>query len=206
MNMKYEVNALGKQCPIPVVMTKKVIDKTTIGDEIEVLVDNETAVNNLSRLANKTGCTFVSEKLEEKKYLVKMNVQTEQSDTDVTEEEFVCETPHKKVTVAVISSNVMGNGDDDLGKILMKGFIYALSQLETQPDTILFYNGGAKLTTEGSESLEDLKQMEAAGVEILTCGTCLKHYGLMEKLMVGKVTDMYTIAERMTGADKVIRP
>ena len=168
MKMKHEVDAMGKQCPIPVVMTKKVIDRATVGD--------------------------------------KMTVQTEQSGEPVSEEEFVCETPHKKVTVAVISSNVMGNGDDDLGKILIKGFIYALSQLETQPDTILFYNGGAKLTTEGSESLEDLKQMEADGVEILTCGTCLKHYGLMDKLMVGKVTDMYTIAERMTGADKVIRP
>ena len=56
------------------------------------------------------------------------------------------------------------------------------------------------------KELEDLKKMEEEGVEILTCGTCLKHYGLMEKLMVGKVTDMYTIAERMTGADKVIRP
>ena len=76
--MKYEVNALGKQCPIPVVMTKKVIDQSGTGDEIEILVDNETAVNNLSRLANKTGCTFVSEKLEVKKYRVKMKVQTEQ--------------------------------------------------------------------------------------------------------------------------------
>ena len=98
------------------------------------------------------------------------------------------------------------DASDELGKILIKGFIYALSQMETHPDTILFYNGGAKLTTEDSESLEDLKKMEEEGVEILTCGTCLKHYGLMEKLMVGKVTDMYTIAERMTGADKVIRP
>lgn len=69
--MKHEVNALGKQCPIPVVMTKKVIDGAAIGDEITVLVDNETAVKNLSRLANKTGCSFVSEKLEEKKYQVK---------------------------------------------------------------------------------------------------------------------------------------
>ena len=131
---------------------------------------------------------------------------TEQTGGTLEEEEFVCEAPHKKVTVAVISSNVMGNGDDELGKILIKGFIYALSQMETHPDTILFYKGGAKLTTEDSESLEDLKKMEEEGVEILTCGTCLKHYGLMEKLMVGKVTDMYTIAERMTGADKVIRP
>ena len=81
--MRHEVDAIGKQCPIPVVMTKKVIDKAAIGDEIEILVDNETAVNNLSRLANKTGCTFVSEKLEDKKYQVKMTVQTEQAGGDV---------------------------------------------------------------------------------------------------------------------------
>ena len=204
--MRHEVDAMGKQCPIPVVMTKKAIDGAAVGDEIKILVDNETAVNNLSRLANKSGCTFVSEKLEHKKYQVKMTVQTEQSGRDLNEEEFVCEIPNKKVMAAVISSDVMGSGDDELGKILIKGFIYALSQMETLPDTVLFYNGGAKLTTEGSESLEDLKKMEEEGVEILTCGTCLKHYGLMEKLMVGKVTDMYTIAERMTGADKVIRP
>ena len=204
--MKYEVNALGKQCPIPVVMTKKVIDQSGTGDEIEILVDNETAVNNLSRLANKTGCTFVSEKLEEKKYRVKMKVQTEQTGTEVKEEEFVCEMPGKEVKVAVISADVMGKGDDDLGKVLIKGFLYALSQMETHVDTILFYNGGAKLTTEGSDSIEDLKKMEAEGTEILTCGTCLKHYGLMEKLLVGKVTDMYTITERMMGADKIIRP
>ena len=77
--MKYEVNAMGKQCPIPVVMTKKVIDNAAVGDEIEILIDNETAVNNLSRLANKTGCTFVSEKLGDKKYQVKMAVKTEQT-------------------------------------------------------------------------------------------------------------------------------
>ena len=124
-------------------------------------------MNNLSRLANKTGCTFVSEKLGDKKYQVKMAVQTEQTGGTLEEAEFVCEAPHKKVTVAVISSNVMGNGDDELGKILIKGFIYALSQMETHPDTILFYNGGAKLTTEDSESLEDLKKMEEEGVEIL---------------------------------------
>lgn len=201
--MKHEVNALGKQCPIPVVMTKKVIDGAAIGDEITVLVDNETAVKNLSRLANKTAVLCIRE-TGRKEYQVKLEVQTQQKGEPV-EEEFVCDT-HKKVTVAVISSNVMGNGDDELGGILIKGFLYALSQMETHPDTILFYNGGAKLTTEGSASLEDLKKMEEEGVEILTCGTCLKHYGLMDKLQVGKVTDMYTIAERMMGADKIIRP
>ena len=100
----------------------------------------------------------------------------------------------------------MGTGAEELGKTLLKAFVFSLTQQDKLPKTILFYNGGASLTCEGSPMLEDLKALEAEGVEILTCGTCLKHYGLMEKLMVGKVTDMYTIAERMTGADKVIRP
>ena len=88
----------------------------------------------------------------------------------------------------------------------MKGFLFALSQLESLPQTILFYNGGAKLTVEGSGSLEDLKAMEAQGVEILTCGTCLNHYGLTEHLAVGGVTNMYAIVEKLAGAEKVVKP
>jgi selenium metabolism protein YedF len=88
----------------------------------------------------------------------------------------------------------------------MKGFIYALSQQDELPDTMLFYNGGAKLTCESAPTLEDLKSLEAQGVEILTCGTCLNHYGLTEKLQVGSVTNMYVIAEKMTQADLIIKP
>ena len=88
----------------------------------------------------------------------------------------------------------------------MKGFLFAVSQLPELPKTILFYNGGAKLTVEGSDSLEDLKKMEAQGVEILTCGTCLNFYGLTDKLAVGSVTNMYTIVEKLAGAGKVIKP
>ena len=93
-----------------------------------------------------------------------------------------------------------------MGKILMKSFLYALTQQDELPDTILCYNGGAKLTCEGSESLEDLKDLAARGVEILTCGTCLNFYGITEKLQVGSVTNMYDIVERMSSADRVIKP
>ena len=88
----------------------------------------------------------------------------------------------------------------------MKGFLFAVGQLPQLPGTMLFYNGGARLTTEGSDSLEDLKKLEAQGVEILTCGTCLNYYGLTEKLAVGGVTNMYTIVEKLAGAGKVIKP
>ena len=104
-------------------------------------------------------------------------------------------------TVVVINSDRMGSGNDELGKVLIKGFIFAITQLDTLPKTMLFYNGGATLTTEGSDSLEDLKSLEAQGV-----GTCLDYYGLKEKLVVGTVTNMYSIVETMAGAGKIIRP
>ena len=88
----------------------------------------------------------------------------------------------------------------------MKGFLFALGQLPQLPETVLFYNGGARLTVEGSDSLEDLRALEERGVEILTCGTCLNYYGLTEKLAVGSVTNMYAIAEKLAGAGKVVRP
>ena len=100
----------------------------------------------------------------------------------------------------------MGRGSDDLGRTLMKGFIYAVSQLETLPKTILFYNGGAKLTVEGSPVLDDLKGLAEQGVEILTCGTCLDHYGIKDQLAVGEVTNMYVIVEKMEQAVRVVRP
>ena len=108
--------------------------------------------------------------------------------------------------IVVVPSATMGIGNDELGKVLIKGFIYAITQMETLPSKILFYNGGATITTEGSASLEDLKSLEAQGVEILTCGTCLDYYGVKDKLAVGSVTNMYVIVESMAKAGKVIRP
>ena len=100
----------------------------------------------------------------------------------------------------------MGEGDEKLGKTLLKGFIYALTQQESLPSTMLFYNSGAFLTTEGSESITDLKTLENLGVEILTCGTCLNNYGIQNRLLVGSVTNMYVITEKLIGADSVVKP
>jgi selenium metabolism protein YedF len=106
----------------------------------------------------------------------------------------------------VLSSNEMGEGNSELGCVLMKSFIYALNSLEKLPSAILCYNSGVMLTTEGSDSIEDLKSLEARGVEILSCGTCLDFYGLKEKLAVGGVTNMYAIAEKLSDTSKVIKP
>ena len=202
------VNAIGDACPIPVVKTLNAIKELTGPDVIETLVDNEIAVQNLTRMADKKGCAVQSEKLGEKEFKVTITVGETALAQPVNTDDVTCELPRggKKNTVVVISSKAMGHGGDELGTALMKGFIYALSQQETLPTTILFYNGGANIPVEGSVSLEDLKSMEAQGVEILTCGTCLNFYGLTEKLAVGQVTNMYTIVEKMMGADLIVKP
>ena len=114
--------------------------------------------------------------------------------------------PAEKSYLVAVASDTMGEGDPALGKILMKGFLYALSQMDTLPETILFYNGGVMLTTEGSESLEDLKAMEEQGVKIYSCGTCLDFYDRKDLLKVGEVTNMYTIVELMAKAEKILKP
>lgn len=199
------INALGDQCPIPVVKTKNAIKAMTAPGELAVLVDNEIAVQNLTKMANQKNYGVRSEKLEANKYQVVLTI------GEVSKEESVpaveeCAVDARSKKVVVISSECMGEGDPVLGKLLMKGFIFALTQQDILPQTILFYNGGAHITCEGSASLEDLRSLEAQGVEIMTCGTCLNHYGMTEKLAVGSVTNMYVIAETMLKASSVIKP
>lgn len=202
-----QVNAMGDACPIPVVKTKNAIRELAGPGTVETLVDNDIAVQNLTKMANQKGYGVKSEKLGEHQYKVTMTI-GEGAQLPEAQEPEVClvEPGQKKKTVVVISSPCMGEGAEELGRTLMKGFLYALGQQEELPETILFYNGGAALSCEGSPALEDLKSMEAQGVEILTCGTCLDYYHLTEKLQVGEVTNMYVIAEKMTGAHLIVKP
>ena len=197
------VNAMGDNCPIPVIKTKKAMQALTGPETIEVLVDNEIAVQNVTKLAKEQGGEVSSEKLGEKEYKVTIQMQGAPAAADA---EVVCTPDQNGDLIVVVSSDRMGSGNDELGKVLIKGFIYAVTQLDTLPKKMLFYNGGATLTVEGSDSLEDLKSLEAQGVEILTCGTCLDYYQVKDKLAVGGVTNMYSIVESMAEAGKIIRP
>ncbi|MGN1164880.1 MAG: sulfurtransferase-like selenium metabolism protein YedF [Lachnospiraceae bacterium] len=198
------VNAMGDNCPIPVIKTKKAMQALTGPETIEVLVDNEIAVQNVTKMATSSGGQVSSEKISDAEF--KITIQMEGAPKAEGEEEVNCMPDARDNTVVVVSSDRMGSGNDELGKVLIKGFIFAVTQLDTLPKTMLFYNGGATLTTEGSESLEDLKSLEAQGVEIMTCGTCLDYYGLKEKLAVGTVTNMYSIVETMAKAGRIIKP
>ena len=222
--MKKEVNAIGDICPIPLVKAKEAIKELGGAGTVEVSVDNEIAVQNLTKMAQQKGYGCASQKVKEQEYKVTLTIGETQStsgensagnrveDTDSNDqnqnesENMLMCTPAKKNTLVVISSNTMGEGNPELGKTLLKGFIYALAQQDELPDQMLFYNGGAYLTCEGSPSLEDLKSLKDQGVEIRTCGTCLNFYGLTDKLQVGEITNMYDIVERMSKADRILKP
>ena len=207
---KIKVDAMGDQCPIPVIKTKKALKEITETTLVEVHVDNEIAVQNLSKMAKQKNLEYKCEKLEEQHYIIKINAEAEgvsiQQKAPAENDKEICYPDRKSNTVVVLSSNQMGNGSEELGQILMKGFIFALTELDELQSTVLLYNSGVKLSTEGSNSIEDLKTLQAQGVEILSCGTCLNYYDLTEKLQVGDVTNMYFILEKMAQADKIIRP
>jgi selenium metabolism protein YedF len=197
------VDARGENCPIPVIKTKKTLDTLTSAEVIEVLVDNEIAVQNVTKLARDSGGQVESMQVGDNDFKVTIQMESVQEQVEMTP---TIQSSNNKNTIVVISTERMGEGNDELGTVLLKGFIFALTQLQTLPKKIIFYNGGATLPCEGSDSLEDLQAMAAEGVEILTCGTCLDYYHLKEKLAVGEVTNMYSIVEAMNEASTILKP
>ncbi len=199
-----KVNAIGDNCPIPVVKAKKAIEGLTDVAIVEVSVDNEIAVQNVTKMVTQKNLESTCEKIDENNYVIRVKC-GEIIENEVTEDVVATVEKEEKIVV-VLSSDKMGEGDEELGKVLIKGFIYAITQLDKLPKAVLLYNGGVKLSSEGSDSIEDLKALEEQGVEILSCGTCLNFYNLQDKLQVGKVTNMYSIVEELAGATNIIRP
>ncbi len=196
-----KLDCKGMACPLPVVNAKKALAEMEDG-QLEVAVDNKTAVQNLQNLGKslKVETEFVERG--EADFAVVFTKTGEEAPASAGCGELV----PAGDKVVVLSSEFMGSGDDELGAVLMKAFTFALTQQDELPQVILAYNGGVKLTVEGSPVLEDLRKLADAGVEIYSCGTCLNHYGLTEKLAIGEVTNMYVIAQKQLEARVVVRP
>ena len=196
------IDARGKACPQPVVLALHALADLKEGEVLEVWVDNDAAVENLKRMAAQKGRP-ASVQPESDFWRVLIGEGAQDAVQRAAQPGCGCTVMGADAVVAV-GTDVMGLGSEELGRALLKSFLYALAQLETPPRTLLFFNGGAKLTVEGSQSLEDLRELESRGTEILTCGTCLDYYGLKEKLAVGSITNMYRIAEILTQADRLV--
>ncbi len=196
--MAKTIDTRGLACPQPVILTRRALQE---GDEVTTIVDNETARFNVTRFVEKRGYNVRTENRDDGVYLHISGPKTIKSEPAAQP----MNVADGGSPVLIISDQFMGRGDDELGHLLIRGFFHTLNEVEPIPNTIIFFNSGAKLTTQGSPILDDLQALSRSGVEILTCGTCLAHFELKEKLAVGEVSNMYTIAETMLKAGKVIK-
>ena len=192
--MNQFVDALGKACPMPVILAKKEIDAGNTS--FVVAVDNEVPVQNLQRLAESQG------------YQVQVQTKDGNFHVSFTGEgaSAACceETAKPKNWALFVGKDFIGDGSEELGTSLMTMFFYTLAESNDAPRYVLFMNSGVKLPVENDQVVEHLKTLQEKGSEILVCGTCLKFFGIADNLKIGTVSNMYDISERMHLADKVI--
>ena len=195
----FKIDALGKACPLPVIETKKALREHEV---VQTLVDNEIATQNLKKMAEQLGYIYQMDQDAPNHYTVVIS----KANVDLTEEASEAAEPIATVEdyILVVDTNVMGRGSDELGKNLLKGFIYSLTEQDVLPEKVIFYNGGVQSVVEGSDSLEDIQGLADRGVEIYACGACLNFYELTAA--VGEVTNMYRIVEMMRQAPKIVKP
>ncbi|HZK54983.1 MAG TPA: sulfurtransferase-like selenium metabolism protein YedF [Desulfosporosinus sp.] len=192
------IDAIGQVCPIPVIRAKKALEAMgAAGGVVAILVDSDISRQNLQKMA--TGLGYQSEYMQKENGIIEVTIVAGEGcavEKPVTDED--------SGLVVAIGRDTMGQGSQELGKILIKGFIYALKELTPPPTHVLFFNSGVSLAISDSNSMEDLRELEAAGVIVLICGTCTNYYDLTEKIGVGEITNMYGLVTVMAGAKRII--
>ena len=195
-----EIDARGLACPKPVVLTKKAMEEN---EEILTIVDNKTASENVAKLARKMKAevTIVEEAEDYFKIIIKKSTQTEIETNSNNQAQISQDSEQGKVYL--IDSDTLGEGERDLGKILIKGFISTLLDIKPLPKKVIFLNSGVQLAVLEKDVTATLEKLETAGVEILLCGTCLDYYDLSEKVEVGEVSNMYEIVNSLNNNSSV---
>lgn len=198
------INCKGLICPMPLIETKKAIKESKVGDTLVVEVDNETSFNNLSHFLGDNDLTFdikQDESLYRFTFEVKELASKPNEILNVTKPII-----NRGNYIVVIDSNSMGYGSENLGKILIKGFINTLDQLDNLPLEIICYNSGVTLAVKGSDTAQSLKKLESQGVKISLCGTCIDFYGIKENIEVGTISNMLYIAGKLAGSHQIVKP
>ncbi|HDS16549.1 MAG TPA: sulfurtransferase-like selenium metabolism protein YedF [Proteobacteria bacterium] len=197
-----ELNLKGKSCPIPVIETRKAILGLTDPEAeaiISVLLDNSAALANVSRFAESQGFTASCENLPDGSFALTLA------------RGFSCELPTiaqaepKNSYQIYIDNCCMGQGEEKLGRLLMKAFLKTLPELDRLPESLIFVNRGVYLTVADSAELKTIQDLAAAGCKVLVCGTCLDFYNLKDKLAVGQVSNMFEIAGLLSGSERVVK-
>lgn len=198
--MNKEIDLRGKQCPIPVIQTKKALESSKEGSVISI-VDNDVAKENIRKLAKSMN---LKAEIKEAKGDFYIEIYKE-GDLQISEGlSFPSKETKGEDLVILITTDALGQGERELGEVLMKGYLYTLTEATKTPKRLMFLNGGVKLTVEGSLVIDHLRKLEEKGVEIISCGACLDYYKVKNQLLVGGVGNMYDIVEKSNAAAKTI--
>ena len=193
------LNCRGLDCPKPVLRTKDFIEANPQTLAFTVIVDNAAAAQNVVRFVESQGFSASLDQNDND-----FEIKAERSEETSTESVDKEPTTSSEKTLVLIPKNTMGSGDDVLGAGLMFNFLNTLNEMGETLWRVVFLNSGIKLTIEGAKTLPAIQQLEAQGVSILVCGTCLTHFDLLDQKSVGETTNMLDIVTSMQLADKVI--
>ena len=199
------VDTRGKLCPIPLIMTKKALSEISGDNSLRVMIDNETSVKNVSRFLEEHNMKVLTEKQGDT-YLLTVNKTGVIPQESKPEDYCNVPSPAKYDYVIAIQKDMLGYGSDELGRLLIKGLINTLPEIDHKPGTIVFLNSGIFLALKESPVLESLTRLENGGVRILVCGTCLDYFRKKDELGVGTVSNMYDILSLISTAGKVLYP
>jgi selenium metabolism protein YedF len=198
------VDARGLPCPQPVVKTKEAFEQSK-GESLQVIVSTQESRDNVIRFLTHNGVEIHKVKEKSGEFFISTKKSQGGRELKAAQETYVCAPQPAGVgTTIFINKDRIGHGSDELGNNLIKAFIATIKDLSVQPRTICFMNSGVKLTIKGAETLPYLKELEARGIEVLVCGTCLNYFNLKEQLDVGKISNMYDISETMLKSSKVV--
>jgi len=195
-----QIDCRNLACPEPVIRTKNALDGLRVGEKLEILVNSIAPKENISRFLKSQNVEFSVEQngAETKITAVKGESKLELTNFD----EFVCEiTPKTKKTVVYLNEEYAGSGD--VGVSLLAKFLGALLQVE-KPEYVICVNNAVKITTNRAHpSFKPLKDLEAAGVKILSCGSCLEAYKLVSDLSVGEMSNAYEVMQILTTHEQI---
>lgn len=208
--MKKTVDARGKMCPEPLVMTRNAIRVADEGDTIEVLIDNSTSQCNVQAFLNELGMSNTTEQHGDE-FTITFTVQNTPNTKNVQDIQPIefCTTPlapRKSGYAVVLKSQTMGVGDDQLGSLLVRACLNSLNELDEKPTVVILYNAGVKLALQGTDTAAALEKLAHAGIDIILCGTCVDYFDIKDKISIGKVSNMFRINELLAAASHVVYP
>ncbi len=199
-----KIDARGKKCPLPIILTKKCVDKSQTGDIIEVMLDNEVSKNNLESYISELGYSFQTTQ-QNAEFVVTFVIGENLPLAGV--QDITCPIGESYIFgnyITVIKSDCLGSGERELGQTLMRSYLNSMTELESLPKLMIFYNSGVKLVNNGVDTVATLKELERRGVEIICCGVCCDYYKI--DLAVGKISNMFKIGTELAKATKIVYP